>query len=418
MSWFRRLSRDRFSKYEPDFHVPEHIQRDTAAPNTTRQRGASGSSQQQRPTTSYGEQHTGATKDAQYAAPGGSRNMLRRQPNAAAPRDPRSSTSQHDLLSNGHAQDNIPHPHSAAAASADALPSPTRGAAGTPLHPAPDPLTRAFNDALKPYRETLARQRADLDAAHAHIRTLEAERAGWQAWLDRRGLRPDLPPHLAATLPDARSAVAAGALATQLDRKATMLNFSLHQLADALPDGAGGLPVATVRDTLSATLRPVRYLGGLPGGAAFAFEALVKLAGNFNSHTAGVMAAGRDGAADDEAEDDDDADGMGGRGGAKGHRRQESRGHVDDFYENLDQVMGDVVRQRLAAVREGEEYWDVDKDVRRLEKTAAFLRKELGIQRYFARSLDLIKREGGRTGNGNIGGLGDEGMTRYSEESR
>ena len=411
MSWFRRLSRDRFSKYEPDFHVPEQIQRDTGDHTTTKSRGLSGASQQQqqqqqqqRPTTSYGEQHT-ATKDAQFTSPTGSNNMLRRQPNAGATRDPRASGSPHDLLSNGHPTA-VPHP----SASADALApgSPARQAAGTPLRPAPDPLTRAFNDALKPYRESIARFQADLDAAHAHIQSLEADRAALQHWLDRRGLRPDLPPALAATLPDASSAVAAGALATQLDRKATMLNFSLHQLADALPDGAGGLPVSTVSNALSATLRPVRYLSGLPGGAAFAFEALVKLAGNFNSHTAGVMAAGQDG------EDDEGAEGTDGLG-ARGHKRNESRSGVDDFYENLDFVMGDVVRKRVAAVREGEEYWDVDKDVRRLEKTAAFLRKELGIQRYFSRSLEMIKREGGRN---NGVGMGEEGLTGYSEESR
>ena len=404
MSWFRRLSRDRFSKYEPDFHGPEGFQaRERALDGLG---GSSGGSRptskgNARPNTSYGEQHSGApTKDAQFDA---SPNMLRRQP--AQRGAPPADDGYGSASGGGQHLPNGTHSSPLDPSSPTAAHAPSSSSA---FHSAPDPLTRAFNEAIAPYHERLTNLQTDLERSRATVRALEADRAALHAWLDRRGLRPDLPPELAAALPDAASAVAAGALATQLDRKTTMLNFSLHQLADALPEGV--LPTYTVASTLLSVTRQVRYLSGLPGGSAFAFEALVKLAGNFNSHTAGG-GGGADADRYGEGAADEDAEGLLGR-----DRKDEGRAGVDDFYENLDYAMGEVVRKRLAAVREGEEYWDVDKDVRRLDKTAAFLKKELGIQRYFTRSLEAMRREAGR--GGGAGGLGDEGLTRYSEESR
>ena len=55
---------------------------------------------------------------------------------------------------------------------------------------APDPLTRAFNEAIKPYVEEIEVLRAEVDAAQARIRELEVERGEWHAWVDKRGLRP------------------------------------------------------------------------------------------------------------------------------------------------------------------------------------------------------------------------------------
>jgi hypothetical protein len=68
--------------------------------------------------------------------------------------------------------------------------------------------------------------------------------------------------------------------------------------------------------------------------------------------------------------------------------------------------MVDVVRRR---VRSGEE-WDVARDVARLEKTGAFLRREIKLENYFVRGLETMRTEG-KWGGG-------EGVTRYSDESR
>lgn len=54
---------------------------------------------------------------------------------------------------------------------------------------APDPLTKAFNDAIKPYVEQIDMLRAEIDDANGRIEQLEDERADMHAWIDKRGLR-------------------------------------------------------------------------------------------------------------------------------------------------------------------------------------------------------------------------------------
>ena len=54
--------------------------------------------------------------------------------------------------------------------------------------------------------------------------------------------------------------------------------------------------------------------------------------------------------------------------------------------------MLDVVRLRLAPGSREDPQWQVSRDVKRLEKTGAFLRSKLGLQRYFPRSLEVMKR--------------------------
>ena len=58
------------------------------------------------------------------------------------------------------------------------------------LATAPDPLTRAFNEALKPYIEQIELLKTDLDEANMQVQTLQDERADMHAWIDKRGLRP------------------------------------------------------------------------------------------------------------------------------------------------------------------------------------------------------------------------------------
>ncbi|KAL8700465.1 MAG: hypothetical protein Q9201_005426, partial [Fulgogasparrea decipioides] len=54
---------------------------------------------------------------------------------------------------------------------------------------APDPLTRAFNEAVKPYLDKIARLEADIEEKNLDIQQLEDERADMHAWIDKRGLR-------------------------------------------------------------------------------------------------------------------------------------------------------------------------------------------------------------------------------------
>ena len=56
--------------------------------------------------------------------------------------------------------------------------------------PAPDPLTRVFNEAIKPYVEQIDILKNDLEDANQRVQELENERAEMHSWIDKRGLRP------------------------------------------------------------------------------------------------------------------------------------------------------------------------------------------------------------------------------------
>ncbi|KAL9117883.1 MAG: hypothetical protein Q9187_005573, partial [Circinaria calcarea] len=92
-----------------------------------------------------------------------------------------------------------------------------------------------------------------------------------------------------------------------------------------------------------------------------AFELLIKLGGNINSHNTG-----------EESEADVKS--------------------TADFYTRLDETMVDVIRRRIEQGNAGEESpeWQIGRDVKRLEKTGAFLRSEMGLQNYFPRSLEVL----------------------------
>ncbi|CAF9914972.1 MAG: hypothetical protein GOMPHAMPRED_008344 [Gomphillus americanus] len=316
MSWLRRLSRDHTSKIESDLENPEYI-------------GRSVSDQVNNNTKA-----SGATKDSQFPTTG--------------------ETMRRSIPSRQYQDQQF---------------SDTPNAAGA-FEPIPDPLARAYNEALKPYMERITILQGDLeesnnrinllkndlDNANVQVNRLENEKASLHNWIDKRGLRPDLPTDLSQSIAET-SPVAASTLATQLDRKMTMINFSLHHLADSLPNP---IPASTVTDTLSTLLPKISYLSTLPTGPAFAFESLIKLAGNLNSHNSG-----------EETDRDHNT--------------------IAEFYTALDDAMEMVVRKRLAAVAEGDEHWEVAKDVRRLEKTATFLRKEMNVRNYFLRSLDVMR---------------------------
>ena len=60
------------------------------------------------------------------------------------------------------------------------------------LATAPDPLTRAFNDALKPYLERIEVLQTSLEDTNAYVQSLEKDKAKLTAWIDERGLRPGM----------------------------------------------------------------------------------------------------------------------------------------------------------------------------------------------------------------------------------
>ena len=166
---------------------------------------------------------------------------------------------------------------------------------------------------------------------------------------------------------------AAQTLSYQLDRKMTVLNHDLHRLQDSL---SMHLPTSTFATTLSALIPSIEDLAVLPGGPPQAYELLIKLGGNLNSH-----------------------------GGDEGWNNEADAASRADFYARLDECMLDVVRARLDSEGVGKvgggvgakNEWSVSDQVRRLEKTGAFLRSKLGLQSYFPNSLEMLKRAEGRT---------------------
>ena len=256
---------------------------------------------------------------------------------------------------------------------------------------APDPLTKAFNEAIKPYIEQIDLLRNELDDATLQVQHLEDERADMHAWIDKRGLRAgkslisfhlahyhllsllsrqaltplpliDVPPRIAAAMNTDPSA--ASTLNYHIDRKMTVINGDLHRLQDSL---TAHLPTSTFATTLLTLLPSIENLASLPGGASLAFELVIKLGGNLNSH-----------------------------GGDDGWNNDADIQSRASFYKDLDDCMVDVIRQRLSQAGGEDPPWVVARDVKRLEKTGNFLRSKIGLQSYFPRSLDVMRYEAKR----------------------
>lgn len=143
MSFFRRLSRDRSSKGEQDLQMPIR-----AKP--------------------YSDDNQGSLyKDTQYPSSPTSQDKLQSY-RASAPQDHLYNSSQRPP---GTSSDATTH------------------TAPTTMAPAPDPLTKAFNDAIRPYMEKIENLQNELDDVTLNVQQLEDERADMHAWIDKRGLR-------------------------------------------------------------------------------------------------------------------------------------------------------------------------------------------------------------------------------------
>ena len=336
MSFFRRLSRDRSSKGEQDLQMPIRAQ-----------------------PYSDGNQAS-LYKDTQY---------------------PSSPTSQDKLQSYRASipQDHINYPPQRRPGTSSDV---TTHTAPANMAPAPDPLTKAFNDAIRPYVEQIDNLRNELDDMTLQVQQLEDERADMHAWIDKRGLRagkipptlslpkppqltlsPDVPARIATTMNNSDPS-SAQTLNYHIDRKMTVLNGDLHRLQDSLTTH---LPTSTFSTTLLTLLPSIESLSTLPSGAALAFELLIKLGGNLNSH-----------------------------GGDDGWNNDADIQSRASFYARLDDAMVDVIRQRLSQAGTEDPPWVVGRDVKRLEKTGSFLRSKIGLQSYFPRSLDVMRYEAKR----------------------
>lgn len=173
------------------------------------------------------------------------------------------------------------------------------------------------------------------------------------------------------------TADAATSLNQQLDRKITIVNFDLHRLQDDLNDSISSAHFASA---MAKFLPEIQRLASLRTGPRHAYELLIKLVGNLNSH-GGLEAS---------------LNGGGGGGSAAGdpgleEEMAEDRRARAAFYARMDEELVDVVRKRSA---EGEE-WSVARELKRLEKNAAYL-KNLGIESYFPRATEVMRREVGQ----------------------
>ncbi|KAI5365882.1 hypothetical protein Slin15195_G074090 [Septoria linicola] len=233
---------------------------------------------------------------------------------------------------------------------------------------APNLLIEAFNQAVRPYSDKIEGLEGEIADLRAYIASLERQQNEVHAWIDKRGLRPDVPPAIAQIMDSASHASspthAAATLNAQLDRKITIVNFDLHRLQDDLNDS---LPTPSFSACMLKFLPDIGRLSSLPSGPRYAFDLLLKLGGNLNSH--GGLENG----------DEDDI------------RERKS------FYGKLDEAMVDVVQGRF---REEGDSWGVQREIKRIEKTGAYLRN-WGVEPYFPKTLDVM-----RDGNGH-GGLGD-----------
>ena len=190
MSFFRRLSRDRSSKGEQDLQMPIR-----AAPYSDR-------SDRDR------DSNHGLYKDTQY---------------------PSSPTSQ-DKLQSYRAQPLQDHlynssqrpPGTSSDATTHTVPATMN------MAPAPDPLTKAFNEAIKPYLEQIELLRNELEDTTMQVQQLEDERADMHAWIDKRGLRAGKIPHIypATFIP---MSVLTPADISPLPRRPTAYRFSNEQ---------------------------------------------------------------------------------------------------------------------------------------------------------------------------------------------
>ena len=69
------------------------------------------------------------------------------------------------------------------------LESPVGGGLGK-AEPMPDLLTRAFNEAVRPYTDKIEQLEGEIADLRNWVEQLEIQRSEMHSWIDKRGLRP------------------------------------------------------------------------------------------------------------------------------------------------------------------------------------------------------------------------------------
>ena len=158
MSWLRRLSRDRSSKADPDISMPSRPYSNAVDSPPTGQ----------------------PYKDTQYS-------------NGFNSADKLGGTNYRPSTAGEPGYVNVQHQARPVAAAVlpggDATDRRALSQQGTNMEPAPDPLTKAFNEALRPYQDQIEDLRAEVEEKNYQLERLEDERADMHAWIDKRGLR-------------------------------------------------------------------------------------------------------------------------------------------------------------------------------------------------------------------------------------
>lgn len=185
MSWFRRLSRDR------------SISRGDSTPSMP---------SANRPGSFHtNDQSQALYKDTQYSSTPNSQDKLLSNNASNSYNNHRASapSSSQDHHHHNHHQHHQPHNSTNQYNSQPTLSNPsqqrppgtstsdamTMHTAQGILAAAPDPLTKAFNEAIKPYVDQIENLKNEVEDLTLQLQQLEDERADMHAWIDKRGLR-------------------------------------------------------------------------------------------------------------------------------------------------------------------------------------------------------------------------------------
>ena len=151
MSWLRRLSKDRSSRGDQDLPMP--------------------SRPYSKDTNNYDPQQMQSPpyKDTQYSSGFNSQDKLQPFRPSTAGDQGYNATPRGGLVTSTDAS--------------------TRPITTATMEPTPDLLTKAFNDAIRPYQDQIDDLKNKLEDTHYQLQQLEDERADMHAWIDKRGLR-------------------------------------------------------------------------------------------------------------------------------------------------------------------------------------------------------------------------------------
>lgn len=178
MSWLRRLSRDRsISKGDSTPSMPSANRPGSFHTN---------------------DQSQGLYKDTQYSSTHNSQDKLLNNNASNSYNNHRASGPssshdhhhhhQHNSISQYNSQPTLSNQSQRppGTSTSDAM---TMHTAQGILAAAPDPLTKAFNEAIKPYVDQIETLKNEVEDLTLQLQQLEDERADMHAWIDKRGLR-------------------------------------------------------------------------------------------------------------------------------------------------------------------------------------------------------------------------------------